>query len=282
MHDFRIFPPHKLFTLSENRMPLPAITSKNVFWGLNALLGVAFIVELFAPRFSSVFDDATIMLAAVASVMALHQQLPLQNVLPAALIAAVIGGIAHGLSANPGFSMPFGPIVFNPAAGKKIFQVLPWTVPFLWVVAIFNARGVARLMLRPWRKIKNYGFWLIGLTALLAMAFDVALEPFAWHVKHFWLWQRTKIGITWHGATLLNFVGWLFASLLIMVFATPSMIRKQPGNPTAPDYHPLAVWLGALLLFATGLAGAGLWWAAGVDAVLAAVTAVFAVRGAKW
>ena len=260
----------------------PPITPKILFWMLNALLGVAFIAEILAPRFSSALDAATITLAALASVAALNRQLPLQNVLPAALIAALIGGIAHGLSANPNLSIPFGPIVFNPAVGGKIFNAIPWTVPLLWIVAIFNARGVARLILRPWRKVKNYGFRLIGLTAMLAVAFDFALEPFAWHVKHFWLWQRTKIAVTWQGTTLLNFFGWLFVALLILAFATPSLIKKQPGAPSAPDFHPLVLWLGALLLFAAGSAGAGLWWPVAADAVIAAVTAVLAVRGAKW
>jgi uncharacterized membrane protein len=273
---------HSLFTLSENKMPPPARISQNYFWTLNGLLGAAFIVELCAPRFSSDWDAATIALAAVASVAALNRQLPLQNVLPAALITACIGGVAHGLSAQPNLSLPFGPLVFSPDAGGKLFQAVPWTIPLLWVIVIFNARGMARLILRPWRKVKNYGFWLIGLTAALAVAFDFALEPFAWHVKHFWLWQPTKISLTWQGTTPLNFLGWASVSLLILAFATPWLIRKQPGAPSAPDFHPLLLWSGALLLFTTGLAGAGLWWPAGVDAAIAAVTASFAIRGAKW
>jgi uncharacterized membrane protein len=263
-------------------MGLPANTPKVFPRALNALLGIALIVEILAPGFSSSLDAVTIVLAAAASIAGLSRQLPLQNVLQAALLTALIGGIAHGLSANPNLSIPFGPVVFNPACGAKIFNAVPWTVPLLWIIAIFNARGVARLILRPWRKVKNYGFWLIDLTALLAVAFDFALEPFAWHVKHFWLWQRTKISVNWFGVSPLNFIGWLFVSLLILAFVTPSLIKKQPGSPGAPDFHPLAVWLGALLLFAAGSAGAGLWWSVGVDAAIAAVTAAFAVRGAKW
>jgi putative membrane protein len=263
-------------------MRTPDNPANKIFWTLNALLGAAFAVEIFAPQFSAALDAATIALAAVASVAALRRQLPLQNVLPAALITALIGGVAHGLSSNPNLAIPFGPVVFNPASGGKIFNAVPWTLPLLWVVAIFNARGVARLILRPWRKVKNYGFWLIGLTCVLAVAFDFALEPFAWHVKHFWLWQQTKIPFTWEGATVLNFLGWAFVSLLIMLFATPSLIPKSPVNPSKPDFHPLALWLGALLLFATGVAGAGLWAAVAADAVIAVVTTVMAVRGAKW
>jgi uncharacterized membrane protein len=260
---------------------MPAKVSK-FFWALNALLGVGFLIELAAPQQSSPLDAAVMVLAAVASVAALARQLPLQNVLPAALITGFIGGLAHGLSARQDVAMPFGPVVFNPAAGAKILDTVPWTMPFLWVVAIFNARGMARLILRPWRKVKNYGIWLIGLTTLLAVAFDVALEPFAWHVKTFWLWQHTKIPVTWEGATLLNFLGWACVSLLIMMVATPFTIPKQPVNPSKPDFHPLILWVGALLLFAIGSAEAGLWPAVAADVLIGGVTVTFAIRGVRW
>ena len=263
-------------------MGLSANTPKYFFRLTNALLGVAFLVELLAPHCSSDLDAAAIALAAVASVAALRQQLPLQNVLLATVITAIIGGGAHAFSANPDLAVPFGPVVFNPDAGAKIFGTVPWTIPLLWIVAIFNARGVARLILRPWRKVKTYGFWLIGATALLAVAFDFALEPFAWHAKHWWLWQHTKIPITWQGATLLNFLGWAFVTLLIMTVATPSLIRKQPGAQPPPDFHPLILWLGALLLFTVGCAEARLWLAVAADVIIAGVTTVLAVRGAKW
>jgi hypothetical protein len=130
--------------------------------------------------------------------------------------------------------------------------------------------------------VKNYGFWLIGLTGVLVMAFDFAFEPFATHVKHFWFWQPTKISVTWFGASPLSFLGWGAVSLLILAFATPSLIKKQPGKRSTPDFHSFVLWLGALLWFAVGSARAALWWPVGVDAAIAAVTAVFAIRGAKW
>jgi putative membrane protein len=263
-------------------MPIPPTsTSKYGFWALNGLLGLAFVAEFFVPP-SVALDGLLIVLAAGASVVGHDRQLPLQNALSAALICAAVGGLAHGLSAQRDLALPFGPVLFNPAAGWKILNFVPWTIPLLWIIALFNARGLARLILRPWRKIKTYGFWLIGLTAVLAMAFDLALEPYAWHVKNFWLWQPTKLPLTWQGATLLNFLGWVCVSLLILVFITPLLIRKQPGQRSTPNLHPLILWLGALGLFAAGSAGAGLWWPVGVDAALAAVTGWLAIRGAKW
>lgn len=253
---------------------------KHLFWALNALLGVAFIAELRAPNHPTWLDAATVILAAATAMLALNRQLPLQNVVSAAFITAAIGGAVHGFSART--AIPLGPVVFNAETGPQLFKAVPWAIPLLWIVVVFTARGVGRLILRPWRKVKTYGYSLIGVTSLLALVLDVALEPYAWHVRHLWLWQPTKLTISWHGASPLNFLGWGFASLLILMFITPSLIRKQPGSSSSVDYHPLAVWLGALLLFAVGAAGVGLWWSVGADAIIAAATAALAVRGAKW
>ena len=126
-----------------------------------------------------------------ATLVALTRQLPAQNVLLAAFVIAFIGGVAHSVGAKSG--IPFGPFMFGPDAGQKLFGTLPWAMPLLWVVAVLNSRGVARLILRPWRKIHAYGFWLIGLTALFTMLFDCALEPFAAHAKHYWIWTTADI-----------------------------------------------------------------------------------------
>ena len=261
-------------------MQLPGNLRQLVFGTLNAFLGVAAIVELLVPRWQSWLDVAVIMVAAVAALAALSRQLPLQNIFPAALITAALGGAVHGFSART--AIPLGPVVFNSPAGAQIFNAVPWTVPLLWIAVLFNARGVGRLILRPWRKTKRYGYWLIGLTSLLVVAFDFALEPWAWHVKHLWLWEPTKLALNWHGASVLNFLGWGLTTLLILLLITPSLIKKQPGRSSAPDFHPLFVWLGALLIFAAGSVSAGLWWSVAADAMIAGVTGFFAVRGAKW
>jgi uncharacterized membrane protein len=209
----------------------------------------------------------------------LARTLPLQSVLFAAFITALIGGAAHGLSARTG--LPFGPVSFGEMSGPQLFNCVPWTVPLIWVVAIFNSRGVARLVLRPWRKVKNYGFLLMGLTAALALAFDVALEPLA-RAQHLWLWQPTKISVTWFGASPLSFLGWIFVTTLILAVIMPYLIRKQPGNQSTPDFTPLALWLGAVALFAIHAAQSAIWPAVAVDGILVAVVAGFCWRGAKW
>jgi putative membrane protein len=269
---------------------LPAAATSNektaaVFhWLFTILLAAAFawnFAALFSPANFSNWPEATLVfLAAFSTLASLARQLPLQNVLLAAFVIALTGGGISALGAATG--IPFGQFTFGDEAGPQLFKTLPWAMPFLWVVMVLNSRGVARLILRPWRKTKNYGFWLIGITAVLTMLFDLALDPFAARVKHYWLWMPAPFSVTWQGAPPVNFFGWTVVTLLMLAFVTPALINKHPVQKSPPGFHPLAVWLGGVLLFGTACALRGLWPAVATDAAIGIVTIVFAIRGARW
>lgn len=221
-----------------------------------------------------------LVLAAAGTIAALTRHLPLQNVLYAAFAIAFAAGAVTWLDLKTG--IPFGQFTIGYNAGPKIFKAVPWELPLVWIVAILNSRGVARLVLRPWRKTHAYGFWLIGATVVLTVMFDLALDPFASQVKHYWYWEHTKFPLSWQGAPLVNFLGWAVVTLLILAFVTPMLINKNPVHRRPPDFHPLIIWLGGILLFGSGAASQELWLAAAVDGILGVVVAVFAIRGARW
>ena len=221
-----------------------------------------------------------LLLAAAGTIAALARHLPLQNILFAALVIALASGAAIWLDTTTG--IPFGQFTTGDTSGPKFLGVVPWALPPIWIVAILNSRGVARLILRPWRKLHTYGFWLIGATTVLTVLFDLALDPFASQVKHYWFWEPTKFPLSWHGAPLVNFFGWLVVTLLILAFVTPMLINKHPVHRHPPDFHPLGVWLGGILLFGAGSATVGLWSAVALDGIVGVVVAVMAVRGARW
>jgi uncharacterized membrane protein len=225
-------------------------------------------------------EGVLLVLTAATLVASLTSQLPGQNVMLAAMIIAAIGGGAHSLGALTG--IPFGPYAYTERIGQQLFHPLPWAVPLMWVTVILASRGVARLMLRPWRKTSTYGFRLIGLTSLLVALLDVGLEVFATRVKQYWYWQPTKLRLEWYGTPAINFLGWVVTALLILAFATPALINKKPMPQPPPDYSPLTVWLLLNLLFATGAAAQHLWPALGLISVISIVVTVFAVRGARW
>jgi uncharacterized membrane protein len=225
-------------------------------------------------------DGLLVMLTTATVVASLTRELPGQNVMLASTIIAFIAGAAQSLGALT--AIPFGPYTYTEHIGQQLFYPLPWAVPLMWIVVILVSRGVARLTLRPWRKTQTYGFRLIGLTTLLVVLLDAGLEPFATSVKHYWLWTPTKIRLDWYSAPWVNFLGWAVTALLILAFATPSLINKKPRPQPPPEYAPLVVWLLLNFLFATGAAVYHLWPAVGVIALGSLVVAFFALRGARW
>jgi len=216
--------------------------------------------------------------ATATTLVALARCLPAQNVAVAAVLIAFISGVVQAVGATTG--IPFGAYTYTNTFGPLLFDTLPGLIPLIWIVAIINSRGVARLILRPWRKTKLYGFRVIGLTCLLTVLLDFGLEPFAAKANRFWIWQTPKTMLSWYTAPWINFVGWAITTLLILVFATPWFINKKSVSQP-PDYHPFIVWLSLILLFATGSADHQLWMAAGVSVLTGVLVTIFAVRGAR-
>src|SRR6266478_2299547 len=117
------------------------------------------------------WPDGLLVVLTTATILAgLARQLPGQNVMLAAGIIALIGSAVQSLDAKTG--IPFGPCVFTDNMGLELFYPLRWAVPVLWIAVMLPARGVGRLMLRPWRKTTSYGVWLIGLTTALVVLLD--------------------------------------------------------------------------------------------------------------
>jgi uncharacterized membrane protein len=258
-------------------------TATVLLWLLSCFLAVAFglvLFSLFQPaKFAPQFDAGFVVLATASSLTALWRRLPLQNVGLAAGTIAVIGGGMSALGART--NLPFGPFVYGSASGPLLFKTLPWSIPLIWVVIVLNSRGMARLMLRPWRKNKSYGYRVIALAALLVLLFDFALEPFA-RMKHFWLWMPTALPLTWQGAPIANFIAWSLIAALILFLITPALIVKKPRSKSGPELHSLCLWLGGIALCVAGCAARGLWVPMTADAVIGIGAAIFAIRGAMW
>ena len=275
-------------SLTRQSTPVAAKPANWLHWLLVSLLAAAFALmlatllepSLHLPGNPDAPEVLLLLLATAGTIVSLERQLPLQNVFLASFVIAFVGGAAHALGATCG--IPFGPFTFTGELGPRLFKTLPWAVPLIWIVTVLNSRGVARLVLRPWRKTKTYGFWLIGLTAALTMLFVLALDPFASRIKHYWFWTSVKFPLTWQGAPLVDFLSWGIVTLLILAFVTPALINKQLSRRSSPDFHPLCVWLGGILIFGIACAQNGFWPAAAVDAVIGIVAIIFAIRGARW
>jgi uncharacterized membrane protein len=261
----------------------PLTTAQRALLGLFLIAIALLIAQTFGvlrlPLSNGVFDSIVLVLAVVSTLVSLAGQLPAQNVGLATAIVASIGSGIHMIGAFTG--IPFGPVTYTSESGLKLFGVLPWFLPLVWVLVILNARGVSRLILRPWRKLRVYGYWLIGLTAVLTLIFILGFEPFATRVRDYWIWGPTKLAVDWYGTPLSDFLGWVVAALLILGFSTPALMKKRPSR-SYPEYHPLIVWISIEVLFIAAAWSHHLTAAAAASAVACVLVIPFAVRGARW
>jgi uncharacterized membrane protein len=224
-------------------------------------------------------DGLLVLLAAVATVLGQAQRLPLQNIGIAAFLCAALGGAVQAVGAATG--IPFGSLAYTTEAGPLAFGTVPWVLPLLWVVVILNGRSVARLVFRPWRKTRTYGFKVIGLTCVMATVFALGLEPYASRVNGYWLWQVGQSHWTWYGAPWVCFLAWLLTALLILAFATPFLINKKPTK-SPPFYQPLVIWLTFNLVLACGVAAGHLRPALWLILGTTILTVSGALAGSRW
>jgi uncharacterized membrane protein len=255
---------------------------RRVFFGL-FLFQCAFVwTGLWLPR--SPFPDAhwpdgvLLVFAAAATVALLTRRLPAQNVILASTVVIAVTGGIEVIGLLTGF--PFGAFAFTGRIGRELFYPLPWAAPVVWFVVLLNARGVARLILRPWRNSRTYGFQLIGLAALLVAIFDLGLEPYAGHLRQYWSWDSTRAAPGWYGAPWSNFLGWFFTAALTLILATPALLVKKPVK-LPPDYRPLTLWLLLGLVLLTAACVNGLWPAAAIIGAQGLLSGWLAFRGAK-
>jgi uncharacterized membrane protein len=226
-------------------------------------------------------ETLLILFTTTSTLLSLSRPLPGAKVLLAAGVIALVGGGVHALGTKTAF--PFGPFSYTSDVGPKWFGVIPWWLPAIWIIFVLSARGVARLILRPWRKTKMYGFWVIGLATAFVPVLNLAGEIFATRIATYWVWLPTKFPFTWHNMPWTNSLGWALTTLLLLAFCTPVLINKYPRSRRHRiDYQPLLVWNGLILWFGLSAALNGIWSGAILCAVASVFPTVFAIRGARW
>jgi uncharacterized membrane protein len=248
--------------------PLPdpkVLMSCRVALGLIAISSVVFaVLPLVAalPAHWHWTDTAWLVVAALTNLVCLTRHLPLQNACTVGLIVGGLGMGAELLNAKTG--MPFGARVFTDCPGPKLFALVPWPAPLLWMIVVINARGVARLVLTPWKNTELYGFWVIGVACLLAIIFQLMLVPVATQLRHWWH-SPVAQGSDWFSVSARYWIGYVTTVLAMLVAATPWLISKHPGK-RLPDHAPAITWMLLSLVFTVRLAFAHLWSGAAVAA----------------
>lgn len=165
---------------------------------------------------------------------------------------------------------PYGRFSYGEKIGYKLFDVVPWTVPFAWSPVLLAAFFLAQRFSRKGAS-HEYSYaardkWkLVAATALIALGFDLVLDPGA-VAQGFWKYQN---GGFFYGVPLSNFFGWLVSgtigALITLRFAERTSIEP-------PSEMLGSAWL--IVVFWTSVcAWSALWIPASVGLFLLAMVA---------
>ncbi len=229
-----------------------------------------------SPTYPAWPDGMLLTCATFSVLLSLNRHLPWQNVVVVALIVAVIAGGVFGGFAYA--SQPGRSLVYADKLGPKFFGCLPWTILPAWLVIFMAARGVALLIMRPWRNGAHYGWWLIGVTTLVVLNLGLGLEPMASQVKHYWRWEVPAWNWNWQGLLWPALALWCGTALLIQLLALPWLISKKPVAPP-PDFHPLFLWFLINWWTIAGNSTRGLLSSAGLSLGTMGIITALALRG---
>lgn len=157
-------------------------------------------------------------------------------------------------------------LIFGEYHYEKDFGVhllgVPITIGFAWLMVITT--GLA--LISPQSKQKSPGYPL--LASLLAVAMDLVIDPVAFHLKQYWIWEE---GGLFMEIPTQNFIGWFFTALSIHLVLYPFIGRETNAEPIHEKRAQILYGLMILMFAITSFVG-GIGLAAVLSILLAAVT----------
>lgn len=217
----------------------------------NALVVLAvLVVTLPLSAYFVAAQPVTPRLAVVSSLAVIAFALPsywavvrLRGLRRGLLILAALGLYALAVESSALASgFPYGDFVYTDALGNKLFGLTPWTVAFAYPPLLLLAYTAARRLAKPLPDRPADLMRTAALTALLATACDIVLDPAAVRLG-FWYWHEPG---WFYGVPLVNFAGWLLSSYVGAILLH-ILWGRQPV-PAAAAYSGLAIvwfWAGA-------------------------------------
>ncbi len=154
-------------------------------------------------------------------------------VLPLAFAVEFIG-VTTGL--------PFGRYHYTDALIPLVLGRVPAPITCAWLMIIVGSLCAARTYSKDTSRIAT-----AIIAAALAAGLDACLEPAAFHVKGYWIWED---GGPYYGVPLLNFAGWFVAALIVSLCVAPVLWHDTP--PELPTFAviPLALFWSTVVMFA--------------------------------
>ncbi|HEV2660257.1 MAG TPA: carotenoid biosynthesis protein [Ktedonobacteraceae bacterium] len=179
-----------------------------------AVIGVAFDVpspfSLGAAGSALLFLEGTLVLLACALLYRWRRALA------AGLLIIVLSYLVEAVGVNTGF--PFGAYLYTDTLWPRLPGGVPLAVMFAWLLIVLGAYKWVRAI------GSRLGRALLG--AILGTLLDLAIEPVAAHVVHYWQWLAPG-PLNYYGVPLANFVAWLIVIFLLLLLVEAIFLRDE-------------------------------------------------------
>jgi uncharacterized membrane protein len=138
--------------------------------------------------------------------------------------------------------LPFGRYHYTGALIPPVLGRVPAPITCAWLMIVLGSFVAARAYTTAARR----GITVI-IAAALATGLDACLEPTAFHVKSYWLWEQSG---PYYGVPTINFAGWFVAALVVITCAAPVLWSETPLNRSRISFIPLALYWSTVVMFA--------------------------------
>ena len=210
-----------------------------------AVIGTAFDVQ--SPFPLDWAGSVMLFLEGIILIVATGLLLNWRRALLSGLCVIVLSYSVEALGVQIGF--PFGLYRYSLVLQPQLPGRVPLAVMFAWVLIIFGSYGIVKRRESARRGI-DVGAALLG--AILAVLLDLAIEPVAVHVVHYWEWLAPG-PVAYYRVPLVNFVAWFVVAFMLFVLVD-RVLRK--GDSVMSRQHDdwknvqKIGWSGRLAMFA--------------------------------
>jgi uncharacterized membrane protein len=213
-----------------------------------AVAGIAFDVH---PPFSLDWAASVLLfLEGTLLILAAVLLYGARRALTVGLLLIVLSYLVETLGVNSGF--PFGVYHYTGVLFPSLPGSVPLAVMFAWVLIVLGTYG----WIQTGRRVAGILASVVG--AFLATLLDLAIEPVAAHIVHYWQWLAPGT-INYYGVPLANFIAWFLVALALLVVTGRLLVKPvavQRFFPTSIDLALMSIrlaWLMPRLLFCASL-----------------------------
>jgi uncharacterized membrane protein len=173
-----------------------------------AVIGIAFNVQ---PPFSLSWAGSVLLfLEGTLLILAAALLYDLASALLISLLVIILSYLVEAIGVNTGF--PFGGYHYTDILFLHLPGGVPLAVMFAWILIVLGGYAWAR------SETRDLTMRTALLGAFLATLLDMAIEPVAAHIVHYWEWSPPG-PIGYYGVPFANFAAWFLVTFVLLLLA---------------------------------------------------------------